>query len=458
MKEKISKLTTTEQEIKKVSDKQLYPIIDLYRNAPDKHRFMKSMKEGGININGENITPIDFFATSENLSDEEIIGSIEGYLDIESIEGNLELLNESMETAKDYIVNYLHQDLPSEIRNLDGADNVNDVLKIFKKTAALKKGEGLKTSPFYCALISVAAASFEFKKEKLESLIEESGYMYEKMFEEDEKTGIKHLHKLHFKRGEYDKILFYDDQAEEDGKKNITADAYFRGKNEYSFISKMINKPEVNAEEASKDGIGLKFELKSEEEIGKLVVFLNNYLKEKFNAEQVILENDKLFKESDEVYSEIDKIQESDNPNSNENFRAFKINGKIKIPKKGKSEAMELYRQFEVQIVLANSKNESKFSNHHIYEAAKKLAVFTRLFGSLTEKHLDAFSEEASAKTNMSKDKIKEYLKDTFLVGFSIKGYKKKRYVHKNHLDRHTKAKLIPEKIKPGERKNNLNN
>ena len=36
-------------------------LTTLYRQAVDKDQFIKAMKLGGLNINGVNITPIDFF-------------------------------------------------------------------------------------------------------------------------------------------------------------------------------------------------------------------------------------------------------------------------------------------------------------------------------------------------------------------------------------------------------------
>lgn len=77
-----------------------HPIINLFKQAPDKIYFMTAMKKGGVDINGENITPIDFFASCANLSDREIVESIEGYLLIEKLENRIGEIGRSLETSK----------------------------------------------------------------------------------------------------------------------------------------------------------------------------------------------------------------------------------------------------------------------------------------------------------------------------------------------------------------------
>ncbi len=132
-----------QEEKETLSFKEAYPIIDLYRKAPDKAQFMAAMKKNGISIGGENITPIDFFATSSDLGDEEILEAIAGYLGVEKLDSKIDLINESLDKAKDYIENYLHLSLPNEIKNLDEIKDLNDILKIFKKQQLLKKGKAL---------------------------------------------------------------------------------------------------------------------------------------------------------------------------------------------------------------------------------------------------------------------------------------------------------------------------
>ncbi|MFA6790637.1 MAG: hypothetical protein WCZ08_00660 [Parcubacteria group bacterium] len=437
------KMDFKKKEGEKLPYTQMYPIVDLYRDSPDKSKFMAAMKKNGINVNGENITPVDFFATSRDMSDEEILEAVEAYLGINNIEEKFELINKSLESAKDYIENYLHLGLPKEIKKIDEIKSKKEVLDIFKKTAALKKGEGLKLSPSYCVLVSVFAATFEFRKEELEGLIKESEYIYEKMFEMEKKSGIANFCKLEYKEGEYDKIIVYDEEREA----QTSAESYFRGKSEYSFVSKMLNKPESNAKEASIDGIGLKLELDSKDEIEKLIPFLSRYLEKKFDARDIIFENTRLFSEGDAIYQKIGTVKENKNPYSNKNFKSFKINGKLNVPKNGDANGMIISRQFEIQIVLASNKNESGFSDHNIYEASKKIAIVTRLLGSVTDNYLKIVSAEASRKSGVSAKKIEKYLKETFLLEARSKSSNKKRYAHKSHTERRKRAGIIPNDI-----------
>ncbi|MFA7209404.1 MAG: hypothetical protein WC120_03905 [Parcubacteria group bacterium] len=434
---------------------QWYPITDLYRNAPDKKQFMDAMRKGGINIKGENITPIDFFATSPDLSDDEIVEAIEGYLDVENLENKIEALNAALVKAKDYIENYLHKDLPKEIKNLKDIKSAADVIKIFKRTAVAKEGEGVGLSPAYCALISVAVASFEFGKKEMDGLTKESEFLYEAMFKTDENTGVQNFHCPQKERTGYDKVIIYDDVDQS----TVIGNAYFRGKNEDSLISKFINKPEATAEEAAKDGIGFKFEVRTIDDIKKVVPVVARYFKKNFGAKDFVFGNTKLLSQAD-----IDEVREKSekqlgalgegsltavnykNEYSNKNFKKFGINGNLYVPVRGDVDGMRIKRQFEVQIVLVDNDNATGFSNHSVYEMAKKLSVVTRLFGSFTEKYLDIVCNEASAESGISVEKIKRYMKDSFLVEIEASGYSKKRYASKKNAGRFLKSGIFPDK------------
>jgi len=439
----------------KLAYQQWYPITDVFRNAPDKKKFMDAMKKGGININGENITPLDFFATSPDLSDDEIVEAIEGYLDVEKLENKLEDINRALGTSKNYIENYLHRELPKEIKNLNGVKSVADVIKIFRKTAASKEGEGLGLSPAYCALVSVAVASFELGKKEMGGLTKESEYLYDAMFESDRDTGIQNFHCLQKEKNGYDKVAVYDDVNHN----MLFGNSYFRGKDESSLISKFINKPEATAEEAAKDGIGFKFEVKSIEDLKRIIPIVARYFKKNFEAGNFIFENTNLLapEEVSEVGEESKRqldetgeatllIKNDKNVYSNRNFKAFKINGDLQVPKNGDVDGMKMKRQFEIQIVLVDNDNETGFSNHYVYDAAKKLAAVTRLFGSFTEKYLNTICDEAGAGSGMSAEKIKEYLKDSFLVEIEARGYSRKRYASRKTAARFLKSGIFPDK------------
>lgn len=439
----------------KLPYQQWYPITDIFRNAPDKKKFIDAMKKGGININGENITPLDFFATSPDLPDDEIVEVIEGYLDVEKLENNLEDINMALKTSKNYIENYLHRDLPKEIRNLSDVKSAADVIKIFRKTAASKEGDNIGLSPAYCALVKVFVASFELRKKEMDGLMKESEYIYDAIFEPDGDTGIQNFHCLQKEKNGYDKVAVYDDVNHN----MLFGNSYFRGKDEASLISKFVNKPEATAEEAAKDGIGFKFEVKSIADLKRIIPIVSRYFKKNFEAGNFIFENTKLLasNEVDEVEKESEKqlvalgeeslfVKEDKNVYSNKNFRAFKINGQLGVPMKGDVDGMKMRRQFEIQIVLVDNDNETGFSNHYVYDATKKLAAVTKLFGSFTDKYLNIVCSEAEAGVGISAEKIKEYLKHNFLVEIEASGYSKKRYASRKNAARFLKAGIFPDK------------
>ena len=470
-------------------------IVSLYRRAPNKEMFIRAMKEGGISINGENITPIDFFSSSSELSKEEMKESIEAYLGINNLENNIKIFNQALEASRKYIEEYRHKSLPRKIKNIR-IKSVEDILRIFKKTATLKHNQSLGFSPAYCDLVKTIAAEFEYKKKELINLINESKYVYEKMFDED-KEGIRYFHILKKGYEEYDRIGIFDNYNNQ----WINAFSYFRGKSENSFVSKFLVKAEATAEEAAKDGIGLKFEVETIDEVKKLAPFLVGYFEKVFSAKNFVLENTRLLKE-DEILEikkrvaqihllnikdkikelERDKvkneknieilkneleqcpqnpqnaitIKEDDNEYSNPNFQALKIaEGKLMVPQNGQDGNTTVSRRFEIQIVLTNNKNESGFSNHNIYEASKKLAIETRNVGSFTQKYLDIIRQEASNRSDLSASQIEQYFKKNFLKEIVVSGKKGKttRYVVKKVALKLINAEMFPKTVKIKERK-----
>ena len=479
----------SQDNVEKLPYQQWRNIVVLYRETPDKKKFIEAMKKGGIEINGENITPVDFFSSNPGLSNEEIKEAIELYLGINQIENNLELFNQALGASIKYTQEYRHKDFPKEIKNLQ-ISNLTDVIKIFRRTATLKKGQPLGLAPAYCDLIKTMAAEFEYRKKELAGLINESKFVYQKMFQPDE-SGIQFFHFAREAGDGYDQIGVFDNYS------NGWINAYssFRGKSEYSFISKFLQKPEATAEEAAKDGIGLRFEASSLDEVKKLVPFLAGYLEKNFEAEDFVLENTRLLNknEAEEVKNKtieyllanlknkIDElkknevenkdkiieletrlkkyqdnsdkilmIKENDNPHSNPNFKSFKIShGRLKVPKNGEEGGMVIDRRFETQVVLVNNENESGFSHHSIYEASKKLAIETRETGSFTQKYLDIICREASQKSGLSAQKIEKFFKDNFLREMIVKGRPAKvtRYAVKRNILKLIKAEMFPKTV-----------
>lgn len=427
-----------------------HPILDLFRKAPDKLYFMTAMKKGGIDINGENITPIDFFSSCPNLSDQETIDMIEGYLSIEKLEDKIEEINHALEISKNYIEEHLRMMLPKEVRNMGELKDVRDVIKIFKKTSAAHGGKSGILAPAYCAVAKVLSAAFEFNKKEMRGLMKESAALYESMFREND-SEVRNFHKMVSLKQGYDKSAIFDEL----NNNVFIADSYYRGKSQYSFITKFVNKPEATAENAVQDGIGFKFEVKSVEDAIGLIPFLARYFREKFAAENLIFENTKLLDSKAINAVQLAVIAHSDdflmrnnfNPHRNPHFECFKINGLLSARKDGDAQGMRIKRGFEIQIVLSDNTNESGFSSHFVYDAAKKLLAATRLFGSFTERYLDLICGEASAGCGTSAKKIKDYFIKEFIAVIKAEGYGKKRYVYEHCADRFINAGIFGKEI-----------
>ena len=429
-------------------------LVDLYRQEIDKRKFMQAMKFGGININGINVTPLDFFSTARNLTNTEIEEAIAGYLEVDSIGNNIEALNDALYYSREYTTNYLLRKLPREIMNLQ-IKNTQDVLRIFKKTSTLKLRENQGFGPAYCELIKTMVGNFMFDKKELQYLIKETEYFYNEMF--NSRRDERPLNVIKKFPGDYDKIIgvqFGDLILP--GKSPVMAEAYYRGKSRNSFITKFLIKPDSNVQEAVKDGIGLKMEADDRESIKSLMGMVLRELFLQFNVQKVEIENTRLF--NPEMMMRLEQqirdfvenlkytledigsknlitITEDNNPHSDSQFRAIKIcEGELNIPRGGVQGAMTVNRNFEVQFVLSNNSNEDNFSNHYVYEAKKKLAATTRNIGTFPENYLDTIVHEASYKSGLGFDNIKQHFLDNFLSNVISSRGKAKRFVVKKRV------------------------
>ncbi len=446
-------------------------LVSLYRQSVDKKQFMDAMKLGGINIRGVNITPLDFFSTANDLTDEEILEAISNYLDINNIEDNIENFNEALKHSKEYIQEYLLRKLPREINNLE-IKSIQDVLNIFKKTSTLKPRDRQGLAPAYCELIKVMTANFMFDKKELQYLVQETEYVYDKMF--DSARDERSFNTIRRMGNGYDKIVGTEiDELGISDKKTVLTDAYYRGKSRESFVTKFLIKPKSTVQEAIKDGIGIKIEAKNKDDIQALMGMVLKELFLQFGVTKVEIENTRLFNpnEMKNIEEEINffssniqdvlsrkniktsnitiKITEDNNPHSDSHFRAIKIcNGILEVPKGGAKKAMIIDRDFEVQFVLSSNSNEDKFSNHYVYEAKKKLVATTRNIGSFSEKYLDVIVQEASFKSGLSAEKIKEHFLDTILSKIISSRGKTKRFVVSKRVLKLMEIEMFYNKVK----------
>ena len=427
-----------------------------YTNEENKLVTEKILAEGGISLEGENITPIDLFTIPEGLDEVEKLTLIAKNLKIKEVdlEKRLPDISYYWREAKKFYQEFLvpskksQTAFPREIKNLEEFTNLHELTKTLSKATLLKKGDRLGFGPFYCALFSLMMAEREYSMEEFEGLLNESKYLAERLFQEDQQ-GVTHFHVLQQEDAEWSRVGIMVAQ-------NAWMEARFsfRGKTKESMIMKLAKKPESSVEERIKDGIGLKFEVASEKEARQLFPFIAQFLKDNLNTRKVFFENVNLFEDNknEDFLNELTKqkvtyINPEENGSSHKNFRTAKIEGEIEVPKNGKDGNMMIKRSFEVQVVLTDNQNESGLAQNKIYKRIQKLSLFSRLLGSFNEEYLDLICQEASEASGLSRIKIKNYIVDNYLLKLVSKS-KKIKYVSKDQFYRWQKAKIISSKMK----------
>ncbi len=432
---------------------RIEPIKNFSEQDPriNKQLFIKILEMGGISREGENITPNDLFSIPKELTNDEVNHSIASALEIkpEEMNDNMEKISECFQDAKSFLNNYLLQGFPKEIQKINGFKNQKELLNFLRKTKTLNKGEAMTFSPIACSLTLATLAEWEYRKGNFEGLKNESEYVDSKLFEKD-KDGVSHFHEVTTKNDkDWSEIGVLTDKDEW-----VNASYTYRGKGKDSTINKILKKPELTAKEVIKDGIGLKFEVKTKDDAKKLITFLSKNLQSNFDINKLFLSNiGNLLSEDDmenlkiELDNDKTKILEENNPSSHKNFQTLKLEGEIRVPENGEEGRMLVNRNFEIQIVLTNNNNETGLVQHSIYKRAQKLNSYTRLFGSFSEKYFDLVCDEASKISNLGTKKIKNYIKQRFLVKLSTPKTKKPKFATKDHIKRWQKTNFLPEDI-----------
>lgn len=426
-----------------------------YTNKKISETSEKVLFEGGISIEGENITPLDLFSTPEGLEVYEKQQLISKNLKIDEadLEKKLPDISRYWQNAKDFYKTFLipccnsKTIFPREIEKTDGFNNLRELEKALDKTVLLKKDSRIGLAPFYCALFSLMVAEREYEIKEFEGLLNESKYLAEQIFNLS-RDGIIHFHSVQQEDEDWSRIGI---MTGEDSW--MEAKFSFRGKTKNSSICKLASKPEFSAEEIIKDGIGLKFEVADKEKVGKLLPFLCQFLRDNFSADKIIFENTNIFEgEENELLK--DELREckvafmpNENPSSHKNFKVAKIRGEIKVPQNGEKGKLIVSRNFEAQVVLTNNKNETGLVQNKIYKRIQKLSLFSRLFGSFGEDYLDLICQEASEATSISKTKIKKHIVDNYLLKLISKS-KNIKYVSREQFQRWKKAGIVPSEIK----------
>lgn len=425
-------------------------------------------RTGGIKLDASPISPkkptkiplrfLELLALPE-MTTEKAEKIIKTYLDLDDLENNVELFEQSLKIAKEFLEKWLLVTLPPELQNLH-FQSKEDVLAAFRKTtliAAADIDSGKKTknilntdSIWYCALAKLMAAAILVEKEGFQQLVKETDYFAQELLKFKCLDDLEEFCPIdedldYSKTRDYYRRIYISTPRNAE-KPVIETRMYSRGKDLFSVMAKLLIKALNVSSDVVRDALGIKFEVETAKDLQMLTKLLLGKLVIDFNVRQFTLENfnllsskdfEKLTEETKRLINNLsaqfsERIefifkgkQFDKNEMSSLQFTAFKISDfKVSVPVGGDKENMEQERYGEIQIVLFDNKNEKRFCNHFIYDAKKKIVVFAELFGLIPDSYLDLITAEAHENTKLSKESIKEHLIGTLLSKISLPKYK----------------------------------
>ncbi len=398
------------------------------------------------------LTAMDFFSIPRDLSDADLLNLAREYLEVEDLKEALIQIKLCLKEAQDFLKNYLHINIPKDVTAtvkefLLNTKSTKDILAFLRRSSSLRsENSSVGFGPVYCALNSIAMASWENRKSELRNLQKECEEFYSSIFEVD-KNGESNFVRIRSVGGSWDEAIIITG-----AKEHLKSRIGYRGKSPERCLCKMIKKPERDSHEVIKDGFGLRFEVENEKDGTELMFFLTRWLQDNQKVSpQLQIKESNFFPpaQREKIISDIHDIPcsfiESFNASSHKDFSSLRIKTDIDIGS-GEKEAP---RSLEIQIAVVGGNNERKFSRHEIYEGIQKLSVVSRLFGSFSEKYLDKILEEMAILTGISAEKIRQYLvREGFIQ--RIEGKRKSkavRYISQEHAERWSELNALPPKV-----------
>ena len=263
----------------------------------------------------------------------------------------------------------------------------DDLLDIFQTTPRYGTKTGnLNTrykKAFACALVKLTYAFLEAYKYGAVELREKTKAVFDAMNADLEVGDLPFA----FEGGGFDdceNVIMREDN------KDFKAKICSRTKSIASIVGKMLRKPEYDAKEAMKDGVGMMFEVPANKIYGQIFALLEYF------------RNSKRFKFADNCELEVEvsgmdftQKQERDLINQLRKIsrnHAFKRSNRaggryrgVNIVLKGLSVDAHENVSIEIQIVPQFNKNERGASHHRIYEIVRDITMLTRLFGGINE-------------------------------------------------------------------------
>lgn len=384
---------------------------------------------------GSAVTPIDLRRTPLQFKNQDILDAVSTHLNIplgkleekpkpgeeeKMYETAMTNINGALTEAKSYIEDVLGLRAPTvEVHSK------KDVVDLVRKTTLYRETDRkhLEAHVGYCALISVALAVFELQKEEAHKLEKEMKFLERLLLEPSDTNSHEPL----FFKG------FVGDTRNGTAvtinglTKECRAQLSMRDKTRDSQITKYLMKPEANAQEALKDAIGIRLEIKKDRMEDVLVRTLT-YFQEHLEATNLKIQDKNMLgdkhlanfrkRKAEEVMGGDNIPVFSDtNPLSADSFQTVNITGTIVVPGANTS-AGSPTRQFEIQIVEPENKNEKGLASHVVYELKKHIVVMTRLFGGCSELWL---IDRAKKITHNDNARVKNIIEGLQKIKFLIR-------------------------------------
>lgn len=206
-----------------------------------------------------------------------------------------------------------------------------------------------------------------------------------------------------------------------DSRPPLQMDLSLRAKSPLSLMMKFLGKVDANADEALKDGIGMRFELKDSNAVLQMTTHTVKYLTKELGATGIsikvagaALDEQQL----DVLKSELGDVTDKDegpirfprqtNTITNTRYRDVKILASVIINGE--------LRSIEIQLFDEDNKNESGLRNHYVYDLAKRVRVFTRLYGRCPESWFNEMLYKAAQDSGLSADHIRTYLLENKII------------------------------------------
>ncbi len=376
-------------------------------------------------------TAIDFQGLREGSAEEDFLKWINRELDIDP---EMILKNGDSPESKDVykVLDYAYQQgknfLKDTLKYKDEEINIGpasitskkDIFDLMKKTVLVNGQKGLSRSLLYCRLVKATIVAYETLKNDAEVLKEATAVFENSMVAPVSVVRKKEDTPLVLTKEDSEGKKFY--AASHGGLRGSIAS---RGKDLERAMLRYITRVEANAATALKDGIASRITIDRDKAV-ELAPILAKWLTGSMKAGFITVENKSFLSEEQkaklgeylsEVLSKNEFMMEEgdSNPTSMGDFEALLIKGILQpVEKDGKFITLaQSARQFEIQLVAPDNKNETGKMDHYTYNVVKFVTARTRLDGACPESVFLEFVKDAAKLSGKSERTIIHNLTET---------------------------------------------